>query len=324
MDVLLKEFVQHHQRKNWSGKLKAIRARNISPKLQRILFSIGTPKVINDKQIHFNDIIPFHLRVRCRTSNKLEIEAHRLKEIDTTDIIDHVKSCLSRMNKPELSADAISDLCQVVGEVLINAEEHSTTDYRYLIGYFEEKHDPDHYGIFHLVVFNFGDTIYDKFKDPNCPVPKTVERMKELSASYTKRKFFSPAKFEEETLWTLYSLQERITSKTNYKNRGNGSIRFIESFLNLADNPAQDRHFSKMAILSGHTRIIFDGKYRLHSKTINNETYQVITFNESGKIEETPDPDYVNFAKEYFPGTMIVAKIRIGTEDTRSNPTYHD
>ena len=40
-----------------------------------------------------------------------------------------------------------------------------------------------------------------------------------------------------------------------------------------------------------------------------------MTFNESGNIEEKPDKDYVKYSEEYFPGTIISAKILFDEDD---------
>ncbi|HMG14624.1 MAG TPA: hypothetical protein VK590_04205 [Saprospiraceae bacterium] len=80
--------------------------------------------------------------------------------------------------------------------------------------------------------------------------------MKNLSERYTQKNFFIKAKFEEQTLWTLYALQEGVTSHAEWR-RGNGCIRFIDSFFNLKGDQEKD-NISYLSIVSGNTRIIFD------------------------------------------------------------------
>lgn len=136
----------------------------------------------------------------------------------------------------KLDDDSMDDLCTVIGEILINAEEHSSTHCRYSIGYFEQKSiDDKKVGVFQLVILNMGRSIYEKFHDLDCPNKAVVEKMKALSNRYTEKKFWSFKTFDEETLWTLYSLQDGVTSISPqaYSHRGNGSLRFIESFFNL-------------------------------------------------------------------------------------------
>lgn len=224
--------------------------------------------------------------------------------------MEYVLLCLKRSNKT-LTAKAEDNLYKVIGEILINAEEHSDTDKRYSIGYFQENNEKGDEGVFNLVIFNFGQTIYEKFKSDTCPNQKAVQEMKALSETYTRKKFFMNAEFEEETLWTLYALQEGITSHKDWK-RGNGSIRFIDSFFKLkGDSDCDD--ISKMTILSGNARITFNGKYRIieKAKPGQRKPSKLMTFNNSGGFDEKPDKKFVTFADNYFPGTMIVAKIGI-------------
>ena len=166
------------------------------------------------------------------------------------------------------------------------------------------------------MILNFGRTIYEKFNSEDCPNQDVVQKMRGLSKAYRKRNLFSIKKFEEENLWTLYALQEGVSSVSpeEYK-RGNGSIRFIESFFNIKESQDVD-DISYMTILSGKTRIYFNGKYNIATKrNESGETFKVMTFNESGSINEKPDSDYVSQTKEYFPGTMISAKILLNDDD---------
>ena len=130
-----------------------------------------------------------------------------------------------------------------------------------------------------------------------------------------KKGWFKKAAFEEETLWTLYALQEGVTSKE--KKRGNGSIQYIENFFKLRGNLEKD-HISRMVIVSGNTRITFDGTYQIVPSQKEGETrkYKMITFNKSGEINEEPDKDFVTFVPHFFPGTMISARILIKYDNT--------
>jgi len=46
--------------------------------------------------------------------------------------------------------------------------------------------------------------------------------------------------------------------------------------------------------------------------------YKMMTFNKEGDIEIKPDPEYVRYEKNYFPGTLISVKIRIDYENTEN------
>lgn len=297
-------------------KLRTIGGRNIHDKnIQKILFSIGSPAIINKLEHRFNDIVPYKLCIHNKENKS--INNTKRKEIDATNLVQHVIDSLSTIQK-KLSIESIENLSTVFGEILINAEEHATLNYRYSTGYFQKISDEDiksAYGIYHLVILNFGESIYEKFKSPKCTNTEIKERMSQLSQQYTEKNWFS-RRFDEETLWTLYALQEGVTSVPieDYQ-RGNGSIRFIESFFNLKSNSQENDNISQLSIISGNTNIIFDGKYEIRNKFIGNETFKVMTFNGSGNIEDKPDKKYVKHINDCFPGTVITAKILIKKDD---------
>ena len=97
-------------------------------------------------------------------------------------------------------------------------------------------------------------------------------------------------------------------SPQRYSQRGNGSLRFIESFFNLKNVDGEDE-VSKMVLQSGHSNIVFDGTYGTAERMVNNHKYRVMTFNESNDIEEAPDTKFVRHTDFYFPGTFIYANI---------------
>ena len=76
-----------------------------------------------------------------------------------------------------------------------------------------------------------------------------------------------------------------------------------------------------MVIASGNTRIIFDGTYSIIEKLKEGakRKYKMITFNNSGEINDEPDKNYVTFAPHFFPGTIISARILIKFDNTNEN-----
>ena len=313
LDLILKDVLSFYKMCNNYKKYKyvpkKITDRSVhGSNIRTMLFSVGSQAIHAKKQQEFANVIPYNLRIHKATKNSLfQIEQ---KELDTTSLSDYVEKCLARMGR-SIDDEAMDDLCTVIGEILINAEEHSSTKCRYSIGYFEEKEiDGKHIGFFQLVILNIGRTIYEKFHDEDCPNKIIVDKMRNLSNKYTKKMFWQKKLFEEESLWTLYSLQDGVTSVSPdlYKHRGNGSCRFIESFFNLRTNNS-DNNLSKMTLQSGRTNIVFDGKYDVRERVVNGDVYKVMTFNTSGNIEDKPDTQYVKTTDYYFPGTFICANI---------------
>lgn len=323
LDIILKDFLRFRNKcqkidRNHKNYFPSnIGGKNINnEEVQKLIFSVGSPVTLKVREEHeFPDIIPYKLCIHDNERERNYEKRIEQKELDTTEMAEYVIKSLARMNK-KLTSEKRDDLCTVIGEILINAEEHSTTKYRFSIGYFKEVNiENKHYGIFRLVILNFGKTIYEKFKSVDCPNQEIVSKMKSLSHSYTKRNLFFQREFEEENLWTLYALQEGVSSMspTDYK-RGNGSIRFIDSFFNIKGSKLID-DISNLTIQSGKTRIHFNGEYSIVSKiNSNKESYKVMTFNKSGNIEDKPDNRFVYQTKHYFPGTLISAKLLLNDE----------
>lgn len=283
-------------------KIQGIRYDDIS--LQKMMNSVGSPQILMDKTRKYHDVTPFHLRYH-RLSEKQMKDNQNQNEKDATDLMEYIQVCLAKFKRKLLPEEA-KELGCIIGEILINAEEHSSTKCRYVIGYMEDSTDKSksHTGIFNLVIMNFGKTIYEKFKYPshdNDLNQECLQQMEQLTKKFRSRNILNFSnRFTEETLWTLYTLQEGVTCVPNSK-RGNGTIQFIESFFKLKGSDEID-DISRMYILSGKTMIEFDGKYRLVNK-------QVISFNESGNLLDAPDHRYVKTVEHYFPGTAIFVRL---------------
>lgn len=327
MDVIIKEFIDHIMLCRKAGKrtrTDVIRLAGYdNPDINKILYSIGSFRIHRKDEREVANIIPYHLCIGTKSNSKDEL-AGAEKEVHVTELVDYISKSLAVMNR-NLTPEARSELCQVIGEILINAEEHSTTKNRYSIGFFEQlskNKDDNKQGIFNLVIFNFGKSIYEKFKDPDCPAIRIVNRMKELSSHYTDKSFFQE-NFQEESLWTLYALQEGVTSIAD-KKRGNGSIRFIDSFLKLKGIGVEKDNVSKLTLISGNTKITFDGEYGIQEVEKNGNKFNILAFNKNNNIEEKPDKKFVTFVSQYFPGTMIVAKICISENDLVQKYAPHE
>ncbi|ADB42628.1 hypothetical protein Slin_6671 (plasmid) [Spirosoma linguale DSM 74] len=327
LDVLLREFIIniHSCRQKGHRTTHTVRPINFNrPEIEEILLSIGSYRILKGLFVDFPNSISFPLR----TGGKYYPGQ---VEINSTDVVAYIEQCLNRCDR-ELTGPTKKELSDIIGEVLNNADVHSTIQQHYLIGYFKLNQDQAKtVGTFNLVIFNFGDTIYQKFKDPACPNQTVVSQMKELSKMYTERGWLTQLldgpRFEEETLWTLYALQQGVTSYKNWE-RGNGTIEFIESFFVLkGDNEQADD--SQLTLLSGNTRITFDGTYGIKTRTgtgpdNQNEYVKVMTFNESGDIRQQPDRNFVNFTPHFFPGTLISAKICIKPSNTAVKINAHE
>ena len=322
LDSLILDYVKFSKLYNKKGtKNKHLKFNTVfrginitNENVRKMLFSVGTPDVLNIRSVNYDDVTPYHLCYHDACSIKDARKQSEQKDLDTSEMADYVINCLEKVNK-QLTSEKLDALCTVIGEALINAEEHSSLRYRYSIGYFQDEIvDGKHEGVFRLVIMNFGNSIYEKFKDKHCPNPEIVKKMEELSEKYTKWSLFEP-RFSEESLWTLYALQQGVTSVSpSVSKRGNGCINFIESFFMIKGSQMVD-DVSRMTIISGNTRIVFDGHYEISKLVKDGNIYRTMTFNDSGRIEDSPDKRYVYKDAFYFPGTIISAKIMLNEDD---------
>lgn len=318
MDIILAEFINYYNQctiDRHSVKIKSIKPINFNRyDIEKVLFSIGAYKNIKGVDIKFDNVIPFPIKIGHKDNPKLDEK----REQDITRTVDYIINCLAKLNK-RLTNTAETNFYKVIGEVIQNAEEHSNTKKRFLIGHFEEnKDEAGNYGVFNLAILNFGNTFYETFKNTDNPNTLIIQEMEHLSEKFTSKSWFRKQKFEEETLWTLYALQDGVTRMKDWK-RGNGAIRFIESFINLKGDTVTD-DLSKMVITSGHTRIIFDGKYQITKRKRGTDggEFKMMTFNTTGNIEELPDENYVKYEDNYFPGTIISVKLKLDYENTEN------
>ena len=323
LDVILMEYKVFLNKCSSLTSQKAIRefpisfgGRNMNNEsLKKMMFSVGSPANLGIRQKDYPDIIKYPMCSHKAITENDRKELKARKELDTSLAIDYVIECLKKMGK-KLTPKKRSDLCTVIGEILINAEEHSTLHHRFSMGYFHETYEGEkHTGLFHLVILNFGSSIYEKFsKNEDCP-SEIVDKMRALSEKYTRRLLFKSGEFEEETLWTLYALQQGVTSVPDMQ-RGSGTIQFIRSFFNIKGSQEVD-NVSRMVLLSGKTKIIFDGSYMVQEKFDGKNKFNVMTFNESGNIEDLPNPKFVKTIDTFFPGTIISAKILLNEDDVK-------
>lgn len=225
-------------------------------------------------------------------------------EIAATELTKFFDSCLST-ERYHLRHDWQRNLISLITEVLDNCEEHARRDHRwYTIGHFNRLADETG-GKCHIVVLNFGDSIYESLQRPETPQP-LKDRISELAAVHRSKGFFllrPRQKWEEETLWTLYALQEGV-SRFSYGpggvDRGNGTVRMIEFFSELAGERPQ------MSLVSGRTHILFDGTYTMKPTLLpSGEERKLVAFNVENDLRVPPDERYVQSLPMAFPGTLV-------------------
>jgi hypothetical protein len=229
-----------------------------------------------------------------------------------------------------LRDEQMSTLVDLIAEVLGNAEEHSgrpntaSSPAWYAIGYHKRSADPAKGGECHIVLFNFGDSIFQSLNSPETSdmLKKEISNLAdvhrasgffELIAEVAKGLLLLRTQFwKEDALWTLYALQEgvsRFRHQPGNEDRGNGTVRMIEFFRKLASSKP------KMVILSGRTWILFDGTHSLKTIVKDGEERKVIAFNAENDLSLPPESKYVRTLDRHFPGTLVSLKFTLRSED---------
>lgn len=280
-----------------------------SAELRKEMDEIGAIKVLFSDP--GSDGIDIGLNESVKVYRYRQTGVETLRAIDTSDNVetvtkkfaDHVGLCLGEADW-ELTELGRKNLCDYVGELLTNAQDHAGfTDWT-IVGYLDNKSM-----VFKMVVINFGMSFEESFLSLSedsyawLQIKNYVERHSEGA----QRRFG----MKRGALITVAALQSKISSKNldQTGTRGQGTIAMLEFFQRIYDACQGDLlsnscRGAEMALISGATHITFDGKYRLASDA--NSGREVIAFNQKNSLRELPDGRVVkSMPGVNFPGTII-------------------
>ena len=297
-------FLEHRKEKMFK-KRKTILGGHL-PENTKVLNLLQCTGILHhlriDAQKPPNEVEDNYYRFPLRKGHRLRYKKNRSTDQETTatELAQYFKECFYRYGW-RLSEDGQSYLLSLSGEVIDNAERHSQKNLWWTMAYLEQDHEINK-GRCHISFLSFGKTIYQTMQkiSPNSKLRIDIEK---LTDRHRKRGFFSSSVFTEENLWTLYALQDGVTS-SGKAGGGIGTIKMIETFLDLADSISPDNP-PEMAIVSGSTQILFNNKYRLKHENINGELRSIIAFNPENSLDSKPDKRNVRPLKSFFPGTII-------------------
>lgn len=239
-----------------------------------------------------------------RMNDEFAVGASDYKDTTTKGFIEHINMCLSSV-KLKLSRRGIFLLGQYISEILENIEEHSGERMWEIYGYLDQEQVDKQCEI---VIFNIGQSIAKSFK--------TLSKDSFPYKTYVKP-YIEPKKnynFHEDTLLTLLALQGGVSSLNTDSNttRGQGTIQLINFFSLMHDTACTAKNnindFCKMAIISGDSYILFDGKYKPQKD--RNGRY-IVAFNKNNSLADFPDKNYVKHLQYSFPGTIISIKFSL-------------
>lgn len=220
----------------------------------------------------------------------------------STLVTDYFVECLETQGF-SLDGNGRQKISGMVGEVIDNCNQHGG-DFSewYTLGHYNLV-EGSQYGQCHLVIFNFGETIYESLKTTTNK--KIINSLNKLTRKH--RGFFG-IDWKEETLWTLYALQDGVSRfrDKDDPDRGTGTVTLIESFQSIGQTSVGN--LPEMSITSGHTHIYLNDKYKMQKKQIGKDLRDVIAFNGTNDLNKPPDPKNVKVLKNFFPGTVISMK----------------
>lgn len=274
----------------------------------RFLRGVGVINKLGLTQKYLSKKEQESLKIFSKTDNRALREIRSASEITerekaTKGFVDHINACLGE-NGYQLTREGIQSLCNISGEVIDNAVQHSKGDDWVLAGYLDPQTTEN---VCEISAFNFGRSIAQTLAD----LPDdhyTTKIIQPYLDQHIKSGFFSSA-WTKEDLLTLVALQGNVSSKneSDDNTRGSGTVDILEFFKGVYDESGKDCKANiKMAILSGKTHITFDGKYSINNDSTNRK---VIALNDENDLSKRPDPKYIKHLNGYpFPGTIISIK----------------
>lgn len=207
----------------------------------------------------------------------------------------------------------------MVGEILSNAEDHSLKKSEWFVDGVSFLHEESGNEVieFNLVIINYGNSMYDGFELTKEDNHELYEKLERLYAIH--RNLFSVLKkFERESLFVLYMLNEGI-SRIKYleSSRGNGTMNFIKSFIELGKFCNEDEKYKpELNIVSGHTVLTCTEEYA----PFKDGNHYKLTLNTSKSLKDLPDSSVLRyFEGASFPGTILDCKIFLNKRDLEKN-----
>jgi len=306
LGVILSE-IKHELRYIYGCYIKGFKPK--SKEIQKVMDEVGSVRAL---------FMEAEEDIRLSFTSKAKVFRHRHRAADegaatytydpsataVSDFSSHLDESLSIIGR-ELSIDGRDSFCHYAAEVLDNVREHAGLREWAIVGY----SDPDAtVPTYRCVIFCFGKTIAQTFQElPGDSYPIRV--IEPYINAHRGGSLFS-VDWREEDLITLIALQGDVSSKSvdGTSDRGQGTVELIEFFQKVSFECGFRELTAEMNIISGSTRIRFDGTYSMRFRDDLNR--DVIAFNATNDLSARPDRKAVMSLKDcHFPGTLITIEI---------------
>lgn len=218
----------------------------------------------------------------------------------------YINACL-KLHGVELDSSGVSLFDSLIGEILANADDHSSikTWYVYVSYIIDDisKVRKDRIGELNLLFLNFGDSIFEGFEKSRHKIAQSYSEMEQLYDHAITSKGLCE-KFPFDSMVTLYALQEGYSRLLHEsESRGIGTMTTVKSFLDLGFT--DELHDSMLYFLSGRSLLKCTKKYA----PFNHENRYYLSLNNENDLMKPPDENNVITLKDSFPGTILLSKI---------------
>jgi len=300
--LILKEISLENRHVNGSY-IRGYKAQD--SKVRSIMDNIGCVRVLGsgvDEDITVS-LKPGTLVFRhYNRGKKLVVDSSTVDPISkaTADFSDHLNECLSLTGR-RLTIKGRLAFAEHMGEVLINAQEHSGSAHWLVVGFIDTE---DQETTYRAAIISLGNTIADTFRaldGGSYPLQLILPYVEK----HEKSGFFSPT-WTVESLLNVVSLQGNISSKLDgpENDRGQGTVDLIEFFQDMSSECVGAKIKPALSILSGNSLIRFDGTYRMKYEL--DVRRKVVAFNVRNSLMDPPDTSAVTATPgPAFPGVMI-------------------
>lgn len=211
--------------------------------------------------------------------------------------------------KKILSKDGRNLFEGLTNEMLNNAEDHSIKHETWYVSgvTFHDSNDDADLLELNLTILNFGDSFFEGFERTKRENAENYQKLEKL-LNHHQKQFTYKDRFEKESLFTLYMLNEGI-SRLKYEDdsRGNGTMPFLKAFADLEDKGPQDKKYrSVLKIITGHTTLSCDSYVVPYSE---DGQHLQISLNKEQDFKKLPESKYLQYHSKYFPGSFIECKV---------------
>lgn len=214
------------------------------------------------------------------------------------EFADHLNICLASAGK-KLTDSGRQQLLGYVGEIMANAQEHSSLAEWTIAGYLDQDNATLTY---RCSIFSFGQSFFETF-DRLGRDTVAYEQIEPYIEAHERSGLFNKY-WRREDLVAVLALQGYISSKQVAEgDRGQGTVDFIRFFQTVWKDCVATGPRPVMSVLTGRTLIRFDGTYEMVPS--GSQKRMTIAFNDANNLLERPDPDAVKALDEGFPGVVI-------------------